>query len=103
MTIGKKLRDLRDKERLEIIELLRNWFDKNMDKLIGSAQLGCDCIEFSEEETFNFWSNILDRNEMIVREFLDDEEIEVELSYDYKKVAISWNEMFCRGGGEYDW
>lgn len=103
MTIGKKLRDFKDKQRSENIKLLRNWFNKNMDKLMGSAQLGSDCIEFNDEETFHFWSNMLDRNEIIVREFLDDEEIDVEVSCDCKKVAISWDEAFCCGGGEYDW
>lgn len=97
MTLGQKLRNIRDEERLSVNKSLSEWFDKNMDALIGCAQLGCDCIEFENANDFAFWRDITDKNELLVKDFLEDEEIEVEIDYESKKITISWNELFCKG------
>lgn len=94
MTIGAELRAIRDGAVEDTKQEIKNWFDEHMDELKGAALGGADCIIYNDEETFKFFEDLFNENEIILADFCSEQSIEVEFGWTDKEIVISWNEMF---------
>lgn len=90
MTIGAELRAIRDGAVEDTKQKIKNWFDEHMDELKGSALGGADCIVYNNEETFEFFKDLLNENEIILADFCSEQLIEVEIGWAEKEIVISW-------------
>ena len=91
MTIGAELRAIRDGAVVDTKQRIKDWFDEHMDELKGAALGGTDCIVYNNEETFEFFKDLFDKNEIILEDFCSEESIEIELKSTEKEIVISWN------------
>lgn len=93
MTIGAELRAIRDNAIKDTKQKIKDWFDEHMNELKGAALGGTDCIIYNNEETFEFFKDLFDKNEIILEDFCSEEsiEIEIELKGTEKEIVISWN------------
>ena len=94
MTIGAELRAIRDDAIKDTKQKIKDWFDDHMDELKGAALGGTDCIIYNDEETFGFFTNLFNKNEIILADFCSEESVEVELKSTEKEIVISWNKTF---------
>ena len=94
MTIGAELRAIRDDAIKNTKQKIKDWFDDHMDELKGAALGGIDCIIYNDEETFGFFKNLFNKNEIILADFCSEESVEVELKGTEKEIVISWNKTF---------
>ena len=94
MTIGAELRAIRDDAIKDTKQKIKDWFDDHMDELKGAALGGTDCIIYNDEETFGFFKNLFNKNEIILADFCSEESVEVELKDTEKEIVISWNKTF---------
>lgn len=94
MTIGAELRAIRDDAIKDAKQKIKDWFDEHMDELKGAALGGTDCIVYNNEETFEFFKDLFDKNEIILEDFCSEESIEIELKGTEKEIVISWNKIF---------
>ena len=94
MTIGAELRAIRDDAIKDTNQKIKDWFDDHMDELKGAALGGTDCIIYNDEETFGFFKNLFNKNEIILADFCSEESVEVELKGTEKEIVISWNKTF---------
>ena len=94
MTTGEKLRRIRDKARYEIDDKLSSLLKKVYPILEGAAKSCADCCEIDDAEVFEAWKKITDENELEVHDWCVMNELEVEINYEEKKLAFSWNEMY---------
>lgn len=101
MTLGFELRTIRDEAKVKVFDKIKNWFEESKEMLYGAAESGADCIEFNNPEDLNFWGKMFDENEILIGDYCEEQEIEIETVYgsDNKlnKVVISWNELFVQG------
>ena len=93
MTIGAELRAIKDNAIKDTKQKIKDWFDEHMNELKGAALGGTDCIVYNNEETFEFFKDLFDKNEIILEDFCSEEsiEIEIELKGTEKEIVISWN------------
>ena len=93
MTIGAELRAIRDNAIKDTKQKIKDWFDGHMNELKCAALGGTDCIVYNNEETFEFFKDLFDKNEIILEDFCSEEsiEIEIELKGTEKEIVISWN------------
>ena len=94
MTIGAELRAIRDDAIKDTKQKIKDWFDDHMDELKGAALGGTDCIIYNDEETFGFFKNLFNKNEIILADFCSEESVEVELKGTEKEIVISSNKAF---------
>ena len=94
VALGEILRDLRDGAKESAKLVIRDWFEKHKEEMVGAALSASDCILYDDEETYNFFDNLSNTYEDELSDFCREEQIEVEVNYDLKQVAISWNEMY---------
>lgn len=95
MTIGAELRTIRDDSIKDTKQKIKDWFDEHMNELKGSALGGADCIIYNDEETFGFFKNLFNKNEIILADFCSEESIEIELKGTEKEIVISWNKTLA--------
>jgi hypothetical protein len=100
VALGEVLRDLRDGAKESIKGVIRDWFEKHKEELVGAALSASDCILYDDEETYNFFDNLSNTYEDELSDFCREEQIEVEIDYTSKQVAISWNEMYVESKEE---
>ena len=93
MTIGAELRAIMNNAIKDTKQKIKDWFDEHMNELKGAALGGTDCIVYNNEETFEFFKDLFDKNEIILEDFCSEEsiEIEIELKGTEKEIVISWN------------
>ena len=93
MTIGAELRVIMNNAIKDTKQKIKDWFDEHMNELKGAALGGTDCIVYNNEETFEFFKDLFDKNEIILEDFCSEEsiEIEIELKGTEKEIVISWN------------
>jgi hypothetical protein len=94
VALGEILRDLRDGAKESIKIVIGDWFEKHKEEMVGAALSASDCILYDDEETYNFFDNLSNTYEEELSDFCREEQIEVEIDYNSKQVAISWNEMY---------
>ena len=92
MTIGAELRTIRDNAIKDTKQKIKDWFDEHMDELKGAALCGIDCIVYNNEEAFEFFKDLFDKNEIILEDFCSEESIEIEFKGTEKEIVISWNQ-----------
>lgn len=96
VALGEVLRDLRDGAKESIKNVISDWFEKHKEEMVGAALSASDCILYDDEETYNFFDNLSNTYEDELSDFCREEQIEVEIDYTLKQVAISWNEMYAK-------
>jgi len=95
MTIGAKLRAIRDQARNEIDDKLNNILKVVYPVLEGAAKCGADCVEIDDAEIFADWKKLADENELEVHDWCVENGLEVEIVYEQRKLVFSWNEMYA--------
>ena len=91
MTIGAELRAIKDNAIKDTKQKIKDWFDEHMNELKGAALGGTDCIVYNNEETFEFFKDLFDKNEIILEDFCSEESIEIELKGTEKEIVFYCN------------
>lgn len=90
MTIGEKLRVIRNKALDEFDDKLNNILKIVYPILEGAASCGAECVEVHDTEIFESWKKLTSENELEVHDWCEGNDLEVEIDYEQKKLIFSW-------------
>ena len=90
MTIGEKLRVVRAQTLDEFDDKLNNILKTVYPILEGAARCGAECVEVQDTEIFGNWKKLTSENEFEVRSLCEENDLEVEIDYEQRKLIFSW-------------
>lgn len=92
MTVGKKLKAIRDKSREEIDNKLNDIIAKVFPILKGAAETGADCCEIKNAKLFADWKKLIDDDEFAVHNWCDENDLDIVIDYEQEMLVFSWEE-----------